>query len=728
MADKEATVYIIDVGSSMGQRHEGRTETDLEWALQYFWDKITSTVATGRKTFTVGVLGLRTDGTQNHLGEDPENENISEFQPISQILLPQLHELKSKIKPSKTESGDAISALVIAISMIDKYCRTLKYRRKITMITNGRGTMQDDEIDSIVSKMKHDSIELTVLGVDFDDLDYGFKEDNKDASKRKGEALLKSITEACDGVFGTMKQAISELDTPRIKVVKPIPSYKGQLSLGDAQKYSSAMCVDVERYPKTMIAKAPSATSFVSRKEPETVESSIASSVTMGFEGSLVETGLGGGGQDLTAVRSNRIYTVEDAAAPGMKRNVDREELAKGYEYGRTAVHISQSDENVTTLETKANLDIVGFVPRDKYDRFMHMSTANVIVPQKANDKAGMALSSIAHALFELDSYAVARLVTKNDKPPIMLLLAPHIEYEYECLLEVQLPFAEDVRSYQFPPLDKVVTVSGKTLKEHRNLPSAELTNAMSDYVDAMDLSKFGDSENDGAAEFLLIEDSYSPLLHRIDQAVRLRAVHPTENLPAAYEILTSHARPPAELVQKSQGRFEALKEAAAVKKVPPKQRGHKRKQGQDKPLSGLDVDGLLGRQKRGKISAENAVPEFKQMLRTTSDADGIKDAAGQMANIVSSRIKGSFGDSGYARAIEELRTMREELEILEEPELWNKLVRDLKGKLERGQLGGDRTEMWWLIRKNRLGLMDVSTMPHSDASVEDAAAFLRAN
>jgi hypothetical protein len=44
MAQKEATIYIIDVGRSMGERRHGRSVTDLEWAMQYVWDKITTTV------------------------------------------------------------------------------------------------------------------------------------------------------------------------------------------------------------------------------------------------------------------------------------------------------------------------------------------------------------------------------------------------------------------------------------------------------------------------------------------------------------------------------------------------------------------------------------------------------------------------------------------------------------------------------------------------------------
>ena len=125
----------------------------------------------------------------------------------------------------------------------------------------------------------------------------------------------------------------------------------------------------------------------------------------------------------------------------------------------------------------------------------MAMSVSCVIIAQKTNSKAILALSSLIHALFERESYAVARLVPKIDKEPIITLLAPSIDVDYECLLDVQLPFAEDVRSYKFPPLDKVVTVSGKIIKEHRNLPNDALCDAMSDYVDRMDLSTFGKDE-----------------------------------------------------------------------------------------------------------------------------------------------------------------------------------------------------------------------------------------
>lgn len=120
----------------------------------------------------------------------------------------------------------------------------------------------------------------------------------------------------------------------------------------------------------------------------------------------------------------------------------------------------------------------------------MNMSTSNIIIAQKTNNKAILALSSIIHALFELECYAVARLVPKAGKSPLVVLLAPSIEPDYECFLEVQLPFAEDMRSYRFPPLDKVVTISGKTVTEHRNLPSDSLLSRMAEYVDSLELTE----------------------------------------------------------------------------------------------------------------------------------------------------------------------------------------------------------------------------------------------
>ncbi|KAL9005753.1 MAG: hypothetical protein Q9188_001464 [Gyalolechia gomerana] len=651
MAEKEATVYIVDVGASMGEKRNGRRTSDLDFAMTYVWDKITST-------------------------------------------------------------------------MITKYCKKLKYKRKIVLITDGRGPLDDDpaSISEITKKIKQDDMELVIIGVDFDDPEYGFKEEDKEPQKAQNEQIFKALADACGGIIGTLQQAVEELGMPRLKNTRPVPSYKGPLALGDAAAYDSAIYIDVERYPRTSVRRPLTASQYVHRLDPS--QNTIQSSGTVLPDGDTEMADAGT--HDLTNVKSSRTYQVLDEEAPGGKRDVSRDDLAKGYEYGRTAVHINETDENVTKLETQAALELIGFIPWAKYDRYMSMSNSNIVIAQRTNSKAIMALSSLIHALFELESYAIARLVPKADKPPVILLLAPSIEVDYECLLDVQIPFTEDVRSYKFPPLDRVITISGKVIKEHRNLPNDTLSSAMSDYIDSMDLSRFGRDEEGNPSEYMPMTDTFSPVLHRIDQAVRWRAVHPTEPIPPPYEILIRYSQPPEDLVSSSKRKLEKLMAAADVKKVPPKVQGRRRNRNEVKPLSGLNVEALIGGdRKKAKISSQNAIPDFRQTVNTADSMEGMRDAAQQLGAVVEIRIRDSFGDIAYARALEEIGVMREEMIDLEEPDIYNDFARALKRKLLAEELGGNRKDFWWEFRKSRLGLIDKQTSEASKATEEDAKARL---
>ena len=93
------------------------------------------------------------------------------------------------------------------------------------------------------------------------------------------------------------------------------------------------------------------------------------------------------------------------------------------------------------------------------------------------------------------------------------------------------------------------------------------------------------------------------------------------------------------------------------------------------------------------------------------------------MSDIIRTYIRYSVGDSGYGRAIEAMRVMREEMLELEEPEIWNDFIKGLKRDLLRNAecLGGERREMWWLTRGNRLGLIDKRTSEVSEVGEEEA-------
>lgn len=536
--------------------------------------------------------------------------------------------------------------------------------------------------------------------------------------------MLRDFVDKCNGNFGNLAEAIEQLEIPRLKETRAVPSYRGTLTLGDADAYDTTITIDVERYPCTMVAKPPTASSFVVRTDLGGVAgSSTQSTVTVVGENDATD------GQ-LSAVRNQRVYQVENPDEAGQKMNVEPDDLERGFEYGRTAVHISESDANIVKIETKQSLELIGFIAADKFDRYLPMSRSNYIVPQKTNSQARLALSSFINALWEAECYAVARLVAKENKAPLMVLLTPRIEPDYEALIEVELPFEEDMRRYKFPPLDKKLTVSGKTITEHKDLPNGDLVNAMSEYVDAMDLSTFATDDDGNPAEYAPIEDTYSPLLHRVNQIIRWRATHsdPTLPLPGPPQILTRFSTAPSDLLQQTESQLASLKKAADVKKVPPKTkgRGKRSRTDREKPLSGLDIDALLGNPKRVKISSENLVPSFKQALAATDDLEAIQEAANAMAAEIRNLIKNSVGESGYGRALEAVRVFRDEITELEEPDMYNTFVRELKSELLGGELGGDRREMWWRVRGSKYGLIDRKRCFASDVSEEDAAAFYK--
>lgn len=250
------------------------------------------------------------------------------------------------------------------------------------------------------------------------------------------------------------------------------------------------------------------------------------------------------------------------------------------------------------------------------------------------------------------------------------------------------------------------------------------------------------------------MEDLYSPIIHRVNQAIRERAVDPKKTvediLKATPEILSKYSEPPKELVIQAKPQIDSLIKIAdvkpgmlcsapgvirmltAVSTVPEKASGKFRRGQPEKPASGIDVDLLLNKgldRKKNKISKDNAVPEFKQALRhrlgAANKEEELENAVNDMGQIVRSLIKESMGDKNYARAQENIGVMREQCVEFEIPRVYNDFLEDLKKQISSGALGGDRREMWskyimWPAQ-GRLGLITKSQSDGSTVTEEEA-------
>ena len=157
---------------------------------------------------------------------------------------------------------------------------------------------------------------------------------------------------------------------PEIKAVRPYKSYDGTLTLGNTKRDDLAsFSINVERYFKTKLARTIPASTVIVKTDAAQSQS------TQTLEGDEMDVD----GAGFAAVRQARAYKVNDPDAPGGKKDVEFESLAKGYEYGRTAVHISEAESNITNLETFKGFEIIGFIPWTKVNDPEHVHICEMI-------------------------------------------------------------------------------------------------------------------------------------------------------------------------------------------------------------------------------------------------------------------------------------------------------------------------------------------------------------
>ena len=495
---------------------------------------------------------------------------------------------------------------------------------------------------------------------------------------------MQAFAEACDGVFATFSEVADSIKTPRIKPVRPVTTFRGVLSLGNAEISGTALQISVERYPRTKQAKVPAATKFSAPAETRALVAQASQKAS-------------GDDNDIATHRvvPSKAYKLAD----GMELE-NASQLERGYSYGRSIVVISRADEDFLRFETVAGLEIIGFVEATVHQRYLYMSESSTIVAQRGNDEANLALSALVHALFESDLVALARFVKKDNVPPSIVLLAPSIQPDIESLIEVALPFAEDMRQYNFQPLDRVTTAKGTVVKNHRYLPGDDLLAEMGNLMDSMSLDELS-TKNGIATDCLRPEETYNYGAHRIMQAIFHRAFQgSSKQLPPASSILLAGSKVPSTITDRKNftEKVEALKAAAHLKVVPVRPKGRKKGATNTEPAKDdLDIESLLEQgqeepkaepesdQNKSKnvetLGRNDPLRDFEAMMRND---DLIDQAFAQIQPVIEDLLEYSLGDQNYEVARSLLQAFERHCTEQEETELFETFWESLKVQLKK--------------------------------------------
>jgi len=372
--------------------------------------------------------------------------------------------------------GDWIDALVVALDFLKGQTEGKKFTAlKIVLFSElgGRADNDEDQVELIIQGMKTlDNIDFTHIGPDWGEAEVRVKEEGvrvkeeegpdsqggagpgagrqeggkpRTEVQRENEALVGRLVAETDGLVCSLEDALAAF-LFRNKKGKTSMPWKAVLEVGPEV-----------RVPVTGFVR-------VRREAPRSWRRCLARQVPGEEEMELKA--------DTTFVRNTEE-----------QEEVELDNLVQAYRYGPEMVVISREDEEAARYkgeEGKA-LQLFGFLSREELrPSDLVGDGAMVFLPQDGDSNSEAAVAALARAMLELGVVAVVRKVYRKGTSARLGVLCPEQEEGEEgeggtVLSYIELPFAEEVRELQFPPL-----------------PAAreEQLSAMDDLIDVMMLTQ----------------------------------------------------------------------------------------------------------------------------------------------------------------------------------------------------------------------------------------------
>ncbi|KAF9457458.1 SPOC like C-terminal domain-containing protein [Collybia nuda] len=581
-------IRTVDLPSGPDGEQRTTEMTNLEWSLQFVKLKIQEMIFNGRKTDQCGVILFGSEETSNIINEKNGGyDHVSEYIPISQPNAGTLSKIDA-LRPSEV-SGDPIDALIVGIETQAQYLASKKsWTRKIVMVTDGENSIEVEDWEATVQKMNILTISLTIIGVDFDDEELPFEEENKSTIKRANEEFYHTIISALqNGVCGTCALALRETTRPDMKQTKS--TLMGSiLRLGDTDSRSDeAIEIIVKTSKCTALTRPKSWKKFSVRQslgddeEMDVEEEQKIAFAQLKMRSEYFVDRRDHDEDEDGGIKMEEDESILDEAEKEEKQKVkeeqfekvEKEQLVRGFKYGTT--YAPCPDGQFPRLQTKKGIDICGFFPTKNFRRELSLGEVQYVWADPSSPPQQVALSSIIQAMYEKGVMAIARWVTKDGMDPKMGVLSPVLFDEVDCLLWVQMPFADDIRKYTFASLDNLVSRKGEVITEHAYLPTQEQLDAMENFVDAMDLMEAGDKDEEcNRATWYDTLLSYNPAVHRTKQALFHCAVVSdvsTNPLPPPHPELLKYLEPPRRVIKRARDATEECKSTMKIRQVPKK-------------------------------------------------------------------------------------------------------------------------------------------------------------
>ncbi|KAI9497325.1 SPOC like C-terminal domain-containing protein [Zychaea mexicana] len=768
MANKKATVYILDSGPSMGKWLKLHEATAFQKSKEVIQTALEEKLLAGRKTDQVSIVIAGTEESDNHLAVEQPGQ-YQHITVMSQIKQPDLELVRKFVNvpllDSKENSADPFDAVILTVAMIKDYVRHLKFEKRIRLFTTLEGNVNWDNIEDVNQMLRGCGIEISIacLGLsDAEELGNRANERVK-TNLENWKQLMKDVP---NGFLIDLMDAIEESTQFHKKEVRPTPTYRGYLTFGDRVQFpDTSLSVSINMYARTMEAKVPSAGKWSSisnvtgtRNEHGAESHQVASDTV--YKVKHLDSGKHANNEDNDNADDSG-HNDDNHANEDENIVVEKSELAKAYNFGKEKVVVSPDTEEHLKLKTEPCMTVLGIYHKKAFPPQLQMSNVYTIVGGSDQPVfAAKAISAFAQALGKNNWVALVRHVSRANVPPRLGILKPVLREDIDALYFVRVPFAEDYRDFTFSSLDKVFTESGKEITEdHPLLPTQDVRDAMSAFVKGMTIKEpvyadddKGDDETDEEDAMIEIDEIYNPQLWLTQKAMIARALNPAAAIPELDPRLKQQFDQPAKLIAKNKNSIENLKRVLNVKKV---DRASKRKryggidadQGVPENLlpldqvlqtqqqrvpemhikqeeqTGSEIRALFNKETR-EITMENPKRDFTNMINNREE-DLVTSAVEQMCVIITKLVTQSFGDRDYEQAFECLECLRSTAAKEDESEAFNKYLYQLKNTCDPSNPQSHRRGFWDIMKNKRLTLITNEEAPDSNVTSGEARTFL---
>ncbi|XP_053454109.1 X-ray repair cross-complementing protein 5 [Nycticebus coucang] len=700
---KAAVVLCMDVGFAMGNSFPGE-ESPFEQAKKVMTMFIQRQVFAESKDEIALVL-FGTDGTENALADGDQYQNITVHRHLRLPDFDLLEDIESTIQPG-SQQADVLDALIVCMDVIHHETIGKKFeKRHIEVFTDLSSPFSKDQLDIVIRNLKKFDISLQFF--------LPFQVGKEDGIGDRGEGNLhldhREPSFPQKGITEQQKEGIQMVE----KVMKTLDGKDGLDEIYSFSDSLRQLCVFKKilrcsmPWPCLLTIGSNLSIRIVAYKSM--VHENVKKTWTIVDARTLKK-------ED---IQKETVYCLNDDD----ETEVLKEDTIQGFRYGSDIVPFSKVDEEQMKYKSEGKcFSVLGFCRSSQVQRNFFMGNQVLkVFAAKDDEAAAVALSSLIHALDELDMAAIVRYAYDRRANPQVGVAFPLIKDAYECLMYVQLPFMEDLRQYMFPSL--------KNNKKYT--PTEEQLRAVDALIDSMSLVK-KDEERDTIEDLFPTTKIPNPQFQRLFQCLLHRALHPQEPLPPIQQHVLNMLDPPTEVTAKCQIPLskiktlfpltEAIKRKAPVTAQDIFQDNHEdgattkkcKTEDREAPLS-------ISRLAEGNITSVGSVnpaENFRVLVRQKNAS--FEEVSHQLINLIDQFL--DTNDTPYfMKSVDCIKAFREEAMQFSEEQRFNNFLKALREKVEIKQLN----HFWEIVVQDGITLISKDEAPGSSVTSEEAKKFL---